>query len=459
VPVSCSNSAAVAYFYDNGTLLGTANWNGANTTASLTVNSLAVGTHSISVTDPYPGNTSCSAPVSVQITQAITQAVQVSGYINPKYIVLGVYYVTPGASSFSQYCNNTTIGTTNSITETFSSSYTKSLSVKLSEKIFGVAGGSTSLNYSSTYAQSNSKGNEVDISASTSTCLSFLGPTNWYEPNNHDYDLIAVWVNPVALLTFLEDGNGNVLGIQWNGYGFNQLDQPVMDVQYIYAGCLNSDFPTGPGTSCATNLAPLQRTWDNDEEWAPGDGPALTSQDLATILSYDPFGMCTPNADISPSSYPADNCSIALNTGEFTITDNQAIPYEQPIPGAGQNTKTYTLQYTVSNQESRDYTVSHSTTFGLEREWVGDHFGIGIDVTTGISHTYGTETETKQSLTTQNQQSAEASVTDPLCTDMNGICNPQYPSPAYPGPIQFDLYEDTLYGTFLYYPAPGYWYY
>jgi len=48
-------------------------------------------------------------------------------------------------------------------------------------------------------------------------------------------------------------------------------------------------------------------------------------------------------------------------------------------------------------------------------------------------------------------------VTGPPCVVSGSSCNPAYPSTADPGPTQFDVYEDTLYGAFLLHPAN--WYY
>jgi hypothetical protein len=386
------------------------------------------------------------------------QYTPVFGYINPKYIVLGVYYVVPGATSFSEYCDMTTVGTTDSITDTFTSSYQKSESVDLSVQFTGWLKGSRTSTSSETYTESSTSSNSVTVSQSSSLCNKPGGPTNNYVPNNHDYDIILVWTNPVVLLTFEENPSGTIEAIEWNGYGFNQLDQAAMEVDWIYVGCLNGDLSTANGTSCANNLAPLQRTWDTDETWPSGEGPALTSQDLADILAADPFGKCTPDANIPPSSYPADNCTnITPEPSRFTITDNEDINYQQPIPGGGQNTTIYTIGYSVADTQSTGYTVTSSEMYGVEQEWSGSAFGIGLSVTAGSSQTYTSSTQTNHSLTTTNQTTMEASVTDPPCTVVNGVCDPLYPSTAAPGPTEFDLYEDTFYGTFLYYPAT--WYY
>jgi sugar lactone lactonase YvrE len=408
-----------------------------------------------------PRGAAVDAGLNIYISDSYNQRIRavggptpISGYINPKYIVLGIYYVVPGATSFSEYCDTTTVGATNSITNTFTSSYQNTLSVNLTAQLTGWLKGSKTSSTSNTNTQSSSSGSSVTVSQSSSLCNKPAGPTDWYEANNHDYDLILVWTNPVVLIDFLEGATGTIEETQWNGYGFNQLDQPAMEVDQIYVGCLNGDLSTANGTSCADNLAPLQRTWDTDETWPSGEGPALTSQDLANILAQDPFGMCTPDANISPLSYPADNCTnLTPQSNRFTITDNEDVDYGQPIPGGGQNTSIYTLSYSIANSESEGYTTTNSTMYGVEQEWTGSAFSTDLSVTAGNSQTYTISTQTNQSLTTTDSSSTEASVTQPPCNVVSGVCDPLYPSAAAPGPTEFDVYEDTQYGTFLYYPA------
>ena len=58
-------------------------------------------------------------------------------------------------------------------------------------------------------------------------------------------------------------------------------------------------------------------------------------------------------------------------------------------------------------------------------------------------------------LTTTNGDTVDVSVTGPRCNVVNGVCDPLYPSQSYPGPTEFDVYEDNQFGTLLLYPP--YW--
>jgi hypothetical protein len=377
----------------------------------------------------------------------------VSGYINPKYVVLNVYYVVPGSQSSSSYCNIATVGSTNQITNTLSSAFQNSLKVAVTGDILGFSKGSVTSTVSDKYTQSTSNSNSVVVTTSSQYCQKLPGIKDDYVPNNHDYDIIAVWVNPLVLLNMQQNPDGTVAFVQWNGYGFNTTDQAAMDVVQIYAGCLNGDFPTGPGTDCANNLAPLQRTWDTTTVWPAGGGPALTSQDLANILAADPFGMCTVSASVPPGSYPANNCSTSPDPSRFTITGTQGIQYQQPLSGGQPSTVQYTQGYTVSNTQSQSYTSGNSTTFGIETTFAGTPFDTGVSLTIGSSQTFATTTISNSSLATTNQTTLSTSITGPACVVSGNSCAPLYPSSADPGPTQFNVYEDTVYGTFLYYPV------
>ena len=384
----------------------------------------------------YANGTVYTPNITVPVTY-----IPVSGYINPKFIVLAVDYVTPGASSYTQYCKNTTVSSTDSISNTFMTAYQQSLSVKLTvSSINGWFSGSSTTNQSTTYTQSNKIANQVTVSQSSTLCEQIAGATNSYQPNNHDYDIIWLWLNPVALLTFQETQNGTIVATQWNGWGFNAKDQPAMDVFPVYVGCLNGDL-----SGC--NLSELSRTWDTGESWPTGQGPALNSQDYAAILANDPFSGCEPHTPLT------QECSVTPATNRFTIADPQNIQYLQPPVGAGQITTTYMLNYTIANMQSHSYTLSTATTFGEESEFKAAPFGSGITITMGTSQTFTTTEEVDQSLTTTNSTTTTASITGPPCTVSGNSCNPTYPSVGTPGPTEFDVYEDTLYGTFLYYPV------
>lgn len=398
----------------------------------------AVGTYPLYCSGTWFGQ-HANGTVSTPIINIPVTYTSVSGYINPKYVVLGVDYVTPGAASTTQYCRNNAVSTTNSITNTFMTGFQSSLSVQLGGSIFGYLGGNKTTTFSNNFTQTTGTSKSVVIGESSSSCITVPGPTNNFQPNNHDYDVIWVWLNPVAVLTFMVN-NGTVVSTQWNGWGYNAKDQNSMEVVPVTVGCLNGDLQ-----GC-TILTRLNRTWDTGETWPSGKGPALTAQDYTNILNADPFAHCEPGTPLT------QQCSVTPNPNRFTITDNQDISYFQPPAGAQPITTTYMLGYSVSDTEGRSYTISNGTTFGVESEF-GVGFGGYVKITAGSSQTFTTTTQSDQSLMTSNGTTSTASITGPPCTVVGGTCSPLYPSITYPGPTEFDIYEDTLFGTFLYYPV------
>lgn len=374
--------------------------------------------------------------VSVEVPPSIV------GYINPKYIVLRVDYVTPGSQSNTQYCSDTSISTTNSLSQTFSSTYQTMLKVTVGSNKLPVvgwfAGSQLTGEYDTKLEQSSKTTDSTTVSDKTSACDYDYGPTNDYQPNSHDYDTIWLWLNPLSLLTFQEDGSGNVLGIQWNGYGFNAQDQNAIDRFPVYAGCLN-----GHITDC--DLTALDRTWDTNTNWPAGQGPGITSAEYPNILAVDPYAGCTA---LVP---PWQECPVTPDPARFTPAYSSDIPYVQPPQGGGGGSTEYSLGYNIANSQSHDYTTSNSTTYGIEREFTAFHDALTI--TAGASQTYSTTTETDQDLTTSDGYTINAFIHGPACTVVSGVCDPLYPSADYPGPDEFDVYEDTQFGTFLYYPA------
>lgn len=79
-------------------------------------------------------------------TPTITVPVQNSsynGFVNPKYVVVGVTYAPPGSSSYVQYTGTTSIGNTTTIASSFSNAVGFSVSVTASIKGWGAKGSVT----------------------------------------------------------------------------------------------------------------------------------------------------------------------------------------------------------------------------------------------------------------------------------------------------------------------------
>src|SRR5947209_2848723 len=91
--------------------------------------------------------------VNPQCCGNINATITVPGYVNPKYVVLGVTYAPPGPQSYVDYTNSTLVSNTSSLNSSFSSSYSVTVSLKTSASVFGFLNGSTTGSSTTSYTQ------------------------------------------------------------------------------------------------------------------------------------------------------------------------------------------------------------------------------------------------------------------------------------------------------------------
>ena len=355
-----------------------------------------------------------------------------TGYVNPKYLIVGVTYAPPGPSSFVAYQNSITVGNTASISSSFSSSTTKSLKVTKALGIKGWVGGSVSASASTSDTQDSSSSTAVTVSKTTTGSYTTPGPSNAYAGINHDYDIIWLWLNPLVLLNTFKTTSTNA--IQWNGYGYSTLDQPAMDIYPVLVGWLNGDIAMTPAQS-----GPLNRTWAAGQVWPAGQGPGLTATDFQTIVKADPYWQCSK----TPSA-----CPSMVDPVRFTLTFNQDFVYQQAAPGGQPGTQTYSSSYTNTTTQNQGAKFTTSQTFGYERTFSGSGFLANLSFDLVSSSTLTWIHEWRRELTSSSTSLATISVTGPPCVVSAGHCNPVYTKST-----QFDLYQDVLYGTFYLNPV------
>lgn len=226
----------------------------------------------------------------------------ITGYINPKYVVMGVTYAPPGPSSstFVQYQNSTLVGNSQSLSQSFMDSYTFGITLTAkfgsSDAMPAVANGMISVGYSATISETIKNTSTVSTSMQVQEGEKTFGTGSYWDPVNHDYDVLWIWLNPAAIFTLY----GNAF-TAWNGYGYDTTDQPNPDVVGIELGYLNGDFGPMP----AQYQTSLNRAWAAGQTFAPGDGPPLTQADLAQIASADPFSVSTYGPEFIGSTPPS----------------------------------------------------------------------------------------------------------------------------------------------------------
>jgi len=253
----------------------------------------------------------------------VTPAYQ--GYVDPKFLVVGVTYAPPGPStnSFVQYLNSTFVGNTESVSQSFTHSTTEGVTLTYGLKIPGVSNGKISDTYSTTNSVTTKNTSTVTSSIQVSSGEKTFGTGNYFAPVDNDYDTIWVWLNPVAIFTVFPGSST----VQWNGYGYDTNDQNGMDIVGIELGYLNGDFGAMPPDI----QNPINRTWAAGQIWPAGQGPALTSGDLAQIASFDPFSVSTYGPDyigyVPPSPQTSDyRFTLSLCTEQSSFDYTRQIP-------------------------------------------------------------------------------------------------------------------------------------
>jgi len=362
-----------------------------------------------------------------------------TGYVNPKYIILGITYAPPGPSSFVNYSTSNLLSNTSSLNSSFSSAYSSSETDKISGGIFGWLSGSASSTSSNTYTQASNSSTSVTVSKQTTVSDQTPGPASPYVGVDHDYDVIWLWLNPVVNFTLNTNPAGTVTGVTWNGYGYSTLDQPAVDAYPVFLGWMNGDIAVP--TSVKNVLA---RSWANGEIWPSGKTAALTStgtvNDYNTIAKADPYWQCKKNPPSCPTTVDGTRY-----TGPVA---GQSFIYQQAAVGGQPGTQTYTESYTTISTQGQGASYTSSETYGMETVFSGTLFGIGLSQTLSQSSTLTFTSGWSNSFSHTNTATAALSITGAPCVVVMNNC-----SPVYTGPTDFDVYQDNLYGTFLFFPV------
>lgn len=389
-------------------------------------------------------------------SNGVNATMSAPGYVNPKYIVLGVIYAPPGQASYASYANSdlvsSTVTTKASFTTGYQLTYTQMNFANIKPFKNGSIDSSSQTVYSFSLSGTTTDSTAVTIQKEAGSNLSVPGPLCNYVGVDHDYDIIEVWLNPVVLYTLTNNGV-----VQPNGYGYSSWDRPGMDIQYVYAGQLNGDFSMPSALQTA-----FARAWAGNLQWQSGVGPGLTAQDEQDILETDPYFDCTYKSGIDD---PA--CTEPPDPARFTETTNQDFPYTQPPVGGQPTTKSYTWSYTNTDSQGMSETVQTAESIAYEQSYGLSVFGVGFKDTLSqkfsMKQTYETSSQFKNTTTSKST----ASITSPPCNDVNGECSPIYPpanayDPTTCSALQLPtafgqgtdmyIYQDNLYGTFLFEP-------
>jgi hypothetical protein len=160
---------------------------------------------------------------------------------------------------------------------------------------------------------------------------------------------------------------------------------------------------------------------------------------------------------------------VAYSAGpRFTqTTQNVNFSYSQPVPGGQPLPSTYQYMYTDITTSGKGFTHETSVEYGLETVFGFNIFGWGFQQTLKQTWSMSNTYEASSQVTSQNTSSATASITGPVCNVVSGACSPFYPpthafnpitcsplslAPAFGQGVTMYLYEDNLFGSFLFEP-------
>ncbi len=428
----------------------------------------AAGTYTVYCEATWSGTPYGSAPWTATPNIYVPVVSTVPGYINPKYLIMAVTYAPPGGNSQSyvSYQDTNFVGNTTVDGSIDTNEFTESVTVTSTAggSLFGFQDGAqVSGTQSFAFTNVSNSSNTVTLSKQTSTVLKTPGVPNVYSPVDHDYDIIWLWLNPVVLYTVPTTNTDSSGSIVWNGYGYDYND-PLheIDVWPVYAGTLNGDF--GTSFDCGGVQQPidcqdagvLARSWATTQNFAPGQGPGLTTADYATILGADPFAYNPYDQNsgyvlsLESGSSPQTTTDGRFSISEFEDTTPQSVPYKQaPLDSTQGEQDIYQDQYSTSDADMQGGSHTYQVGFGMDEAFGGTFFGNGVKYEFKENWTSSWENTYQNTVTNSNTQTDTVQITGPPCPATTAPCNPEYTEPH-----EFAVYQDNLYGSFMFWPNP-----
>jgi hypothetical protein len=354
----------------------------------------------------------------------------IQGFINPKYAILAWTYAPPGSKSNVIYNNSQLVGMSVSISDSFTDQVTQSLAVS---HTFGVpnvpavkAGTEITTTVSNAYSEEQDSSNSVALSQTKTNITTIPGPASDAVGVNHDYDVVWLWLNPLLKLSFPAASPNS---LTWGGFDYDADDIPEMDIYGVEMGWLNGHF----GTIRTDIRQVLDRTWAAGQLWPVGDGPALTDADFAAIIKANPFSDPTYTVTVPVGSNTSSD-------GRFTVSTNQNVTYVPPGPGGNPTTQAYAANYSATESQGTASKYTLQTGFALEEKFTGSFIaGLTLDFKEGNTLTW--TNQFSQTRTNTTNQTSSFSVTGPAA------------SANYTGPTEFVVFQDNIYGTFMFYPV------
>ena len=390
---------------------------------------------------------------AVQAAEILSTSIA-RGVLLPKFMVLDVLYAPPGAGSTMTYTGATTVGTSTSTDSTFANAHSETAGATFN------VGGSISVGIDVMWGHTFTQDGTSSFAFNTTTTNTIVVPgavganpaatTKISTGVDHEADIIRVWLNPATIYTLTPSSSNTII---WNGFATNPNDPNVavgaMDIVSLTVSQLDGTSPIPPELQAA-----LDRNWDSV---ASGGAGGLQPSDFKTILQRDSFATNTslngslafandptsyfdPNIPV-PDPYNNNQCSTRYSFDPVlgqTFAFGQLGSTNQPF------TQNYSLLTTISNVNQNTTTDQYS----VDRT---DSLTIGpIPILPGVtlSLDFANSNQATWTNTLSSMKTNTSAITQAL-----SIKNPA-PSDNYTGPTQMQVWQDKIYGTFMFYPVP-----
>lgn len=298
---------------------------------------------------------------------------------------------------------------------------------------------------SSEWSETSSSAHAVSITGETTDGWTTPGTPDYFNPVNHDEDIIWIWLNPVLQFT-IDPSNPDATPV-WNGYGYDMCDpHNGIDVVGIKVGYLNGDIQDSQSQFI------LSRSWVTQSPcpvyyFPNGDVPALTTTDYQNILTADPF--TNPSYSVLP---PPGSGVTTTSDGRYTqaIDSNTGSPasiyYLQENP---QWHFIYQQSLTNSTTNTQDSTNSTKISWSVANDVKGHFFWTSLEYKLTYSGSVTMTNEKKTSDTTTSSSTDTATIYGPTCSA--NPCSPAYSGVAPSQPSSFNVYQDNLYNSYMFY--------
>ena len=379
-----------------------------------------------------------------------------AGYVNPKFMVVGVTYAPPGpsANTFVSYSHSTLVGTTKSLSGSFADNESFSVIFGFGVSFPMVAKGNITQTTTNETTQTTKTSSAVTTSIQVQSGYQTGGTSNYSTPVNHDDDLIWVWLNPAVIFNVAPGY------VTWEGYGYDGTDEGGMDIVPIALGYLNGDFGAIPPDLQNS----LNRAWASDQVFPAGQSAALNSNDLAQIAAADPFSVSTygptyigytpPATETLDHRFTSAECASSPGT---TSGNSPFVSYVQANPSQVALIDTCTLTYVNSSTQAQETTNVTSQTFSVDAS-VSNQFFVTFSAELKSSSTLTWTNDAQSSITSTATSTGSLEVQGPPCNNAvanQGPCLPVYDADGTQ-PVQFQVFQDNVYGTFMFAPVHYY---